>query len=301
MPTPLRNSISNKLISFARDLSPASWVIHRRVNAAVQESILSQSQMWSLQGWYAELCAKPSCQIELSTSDVLWLYDIWEFWYHHTGDDGAYSFNPSHTCMPGFRWKPAVITEFKRVHQNPIELLNRVNRVSGLFGAFPQLAKLAERNKLPKTVIEPQHLAQPYQAVCQVMTFILSNDRELFGISKATTKITLERKLRAFVTLLLFASDWNASSAIDKYISLVNVTDIGDVLEDDIIGFDMFRDHQVSNALAHLQQMDIPYIKKTVSDVEADMRESCIQYAITNDIPALPAPHYPGNLKRQTE
>lgn len=290
----LSTDISDKLVQFSKDRTALSAVVRHRVCAGIQEGMFSQHDIWNMRSWFFELRSKYSIPINLPEQDIKWLHYLREFLRTNIILAGNYAFHPVQANMPRFVWKQAIATEFYRVHQNTFDQLHVLNRNTHVLSYLDEIVKLMERGLLPKSIVDPQVLASAYKATGQLTSFITLNDPELRYLDKSTTKDGLKRKFRAFAALILYTSGWDMNVATEKYIRLVRIKQVDDMLAGNIIGLDLFKDYQSSIALLELQKGQISFNRKSANTIEQEMRNSYLQYSETHVMPPLPPPIYQG-------
>lgn len=289
----LSNEIGDKLIQFSKDRTHISAVVRHRVCAGIQEGLFSQRDIWDMRAWFFEMRSKFSIQVKLPEQNVKWLHQLLQFWRSNIGIAGSYSFHPAQANMPGFKWKRAVVTEFYRINKHIYEQLIELNRHSYIFGSLDEIVQLIDKGHLPNTVVDPEAMRAARNVTAQLTSFITQNDPELKNFDKAPPNRNVMSKFSAFAALLLFTSDWNFNVAVEKYARLVRIQQVDDMLAGNIIGLDIFKDCNRSEALLTLQKdevMQISSIQITVQEVEQEMRNEYLKYSQNHTMPPLLPP-----------
>lgn len=289
----LSHEVSDKLIQFSKDRTQLSAVVRHRVCAGIQEGMFSQRDIWDMRAWFFEMRSKFSTQVQLPEQNVKWLHHLWNFWRSNIGLAGNYSFHPAQANMPGFKWKRAVVTEFFRVNKHIYDQLIDLNRRTYIFGPLDEIVQLIDKGQLPNSVVDPEAMRLAQNATAQLTSFITQNDPELKSIDKAAPNSSVKSKFSAFAALLLFTSDWNFNVAVEKYARLLRIQQVDDMLAGNIIGIDIFKDCNRSEALLLLQKnevMQISSIQITVQKVEQEMRNEYLRYSQNHTMPPLLPP-----------
>lgn len=290
----LLDEVNEKLVLFSSDRTKISKVIRQRVCAGIQEGLFSQTDIWSMRCWFFDLRSKCSVPVVVPEQQVRAMNALYMLWRNNFGNSFDYPYHPLQANMPGFNWKRAIRQEFLRVNKQSIEKLIEFNYRTKLLGYLDEFVKLLDRGQMPTSCVQPEALA-PTQIVTQQLTkFIQQNDPEFRGMDKSEND-SLVSKFSAFAVLLLYTSGWDLTVAINKYIRIINVKQVDDMLAGNIIGFDLFKGYSRSVALLSLQsekirQTEFSYVG--MQEIEQEMRNIYIEYSLTHPLPPLAPPLY---------
>lgn len=285
----LSTVVSNSLVRFTKDRTKISAIIREWVCAGIQIGLFSQTEMWNMREWFFEKRKQSDLSVKVTWEYVNWL------WYISNTKNGIpvyfreeiYKFHPSQATIPGFKWKQAIESEFIRIHQATIcRLFEDGIRTVDL----KTLQDYADPEKPKKTLLDPSLLRDEYHKTKLLTQFILNTYAPLQGLRQGRRVNGLEPIFRAFSALLLFISDWNFDTAIEKFSKIVNVSQINDLLAGNFIGLNPFTDYQLSEALVKIQDEQYEFVKEDLHSIETSMRNSYLDYSALQDepLPQLP-------------
>ena len=279
----------NSLVRFTKDRTKISVIIREWVCAGIQIGLFSQNEMWNMREWFFEKRKQSNLPIK-----VTWEYVNWLWYISNTKSripvyfrDETYKFHPSQATILGFKWKLAIESEFIRIHHATIcRLFEDGIRTVDL----ETLQDYADPEKPKKALIDPSLLRNEYRKTKLLTQFILNTYTPLQGLRQGRRVSGYEPIFRAFSALLLFISDWNFDTAIEKFSKIVNVSNIDDLLAGNFIGLNPFTDYQLSEALVKIQDEQYEFVKEDLHSIETAMRNSYLDYSVLQDEPLSELP-----------
>lgn len=255
------------LVMFCSPRSEITRVVGELICRGVQLGIFNQRSMRDLRQWFFQKKQSAQFHVTLSPGIVEWIYGLRRYTIQ-----GLFAFNPLHAEIPGFDWGAAARDHLWRQHEDVIEFV-RTSRLSVHEDSVRKRAQLLATMYHGKTVFDPSVLKVEYQLTLQLSEFIAQNYAPLLS----TRGKLPPPALLAFSALLLFVSQHNMSSAIEKLVAITR-QETFDPNAGNFMGLNPFHDYDAWRIIKELQEFgplstDSYDVKQQIRSTEACLRQ----------------------------
>lgn len=262
------------LVNFASDRSALARMVRDLVCRGIRAGVFGQVDIRSVRLWFLQEKAAHAMPMDVTPELLRWCVDMdaarWE---------EQLPFQPEHGQVPGFDWRQAAKSEWRRRHAALFE--GRPMRVHFRADTIKRSLRLIELQG-NATVLNPTDLRDKYEAVTRLSEFAAQYIYHLSG-KEAPNHWRVEglkaagRALLALCALLLFINDWEIDRASVAFSRLAAMPSAADGTEGNVMGLNPFHDYTAWQVLHEARQVatrrtDARPVIEQIDAIRAELR-----------------------------
>lgn len=237
-----------KKVNFGDSRSEQTKLIRALVVRGIEQKIFTQLDIEGMRRYFYDTKVESQYTMDVPKKALSWTRSLRSLHNRSLPYVGHMKFNPAHAQLPSFNWRLAAITFFVKENFDLIKLAKGGDWIptNKLYNKVETLID-STQNTL---VFDVNQLYLPYQNTITFSEFIKCHFKDMKNIKKADLNM-----LFAFSALLLYVSDWDIESAIEKVIKIVKAPKPVDENSGNVIGFNPFYDFEAWMVISKIKEV----------------------------------------------
>ncbi len=271
------------LVDFSSSRTTETQVIRRLVCKGIELEIFNQKVIRNMRQWYFDTKVSSRFELNIEEQGLDWIHSL----SSSSLNSHSVPFHPSFGELKNFNRRSAATEKFREIYRSDIQEMRNDSIYPSL---HIERAKILLRKYKNQIVFNPITLRSQYIAVLNLYKFISANQIWEINVNKWYKNLyagKISNSILAFISLLLYSSEWNEQTAVQKLIRIVNAGAPNDESLRNVIGLNPFYDFAAWQLLVFAAQKREASPKAyldEINQIENEMRASYQQWKI-NSIP----------------
>lgn len=261
----------DSLIDFSSAKTNETRLIGALVCKGIERRIFDQSAIRNMRQHFFDLKAKHRFIVAIEPAAIDWLAQL-----RRHPSYNRWVFHPVQARLPGFDWKEAARRQFTEQFASLFELMS-----GRYFGEVRTRARDLVTRFAGQEVFDPGALKPSYELTLRFAEFVARNS----GLDFRRSKPEQYRwkgappAMLAVCALVLFVSDWDINTAIEKFSQILAGSEPLDPLLGNVLGLNPFHDHAAWHEVVLAQQIaqqpsGVRVYEVELRRIEAELRET---------------------------